>query len=95
MSYELLTLNERLKYMINKDKIFINEIKLGLNSVIIDFIMLIKIIPEKYISCFNSDEFELLVNGVPFIDIEDWKLFSTYKNKYSPTHKVDLLFIRR
>jgi hypothetical protein len=46
---------------------------------------------------FNSDEFELLLNGQPFIDIDDWKQNTIYQGKYNPKHKVikwfwDVLF---
>jgi hypothetical protein len=37
---------------------------------------------------FNSDELELLLNGQPFIDVDEWKTNAIYKGKYSNKHKV-------
>jgi len=37
---------------------------------------------------FSSDEFELLLNGQPFIDVFDWQINSTYKDGYSETDDV-------
>ena len=37
---------------------------------------------------FNSDEFELILNGRPFIDVEEWRENTIYKGKYSNKHKV-------
>jgi E3 ubiquitin-protein ligase HUWE1 len=44
------------------------------------------LIPEKILKIFNSDEFELLLNGQPFIDVDDWRSNTFYKgyDEYSP-----------
>ena len=34
---------------------------------------LFSVIPKETIELFNSDELELVLNGQPFIDIEEWK----------------------
>jgi E3 ubiquitin-protein ligase HUWE1 len=36
------------------------------------------IIPADLISIFTEQELELLISGLPDIDIEDWKAHSTY-----------------
>lgn len=32
-----------------------------------------KVIPKDYLSVFNPLEFEMLLNGVPFINLDDWE----------------------
>ena len=47
-----------------------------------------KYIPFDKIKCFNSNELELILNGRPFIDIDEWKSFTEYKGEYNENHKV-------
>ena len=47
-----------------------------------------KYIPRDKIKCLNSNELELLLNGRPFIDIEEWKSFTEYKEPYNENHMV-------
>ena len=42
------------------------------------------IVPKKLISIFNEQELELLISGLPTIDIDDLKANSEY-HKYQPT----------
>ncbi|ETS05689.1 hypothetical protein M419DRAFT_32988 [Trichoderma reesei RUT C-30] len=42
------------------------------------------IIPAELISIFNEQELELLISGLPDIDIDDWKANTEYQN-YSPS----------
>ncbi|RFU78018.1 e3 ubiquitin- ligase huwe1 [Trichoderma arundinaceum] len=42
------------------------------------------IIPAELISIFNEQELELLISGLPDIDIDDWKANTEYHN-YSPS----------
>ena len=51
-----------------------------------------KIIPKEQIQMFNSDELELILNGKPYIDLNDWKNFTIYKPPYSSNHKVIIWF---
>jgi hypothetical protein len=44
--------------------------------------------PRDIISMFTSDEFELLLNGRPFIDVEEWRLFTEYKEPYNENHYI-------
>ena len=39
-------------------------------------------IPDEIIEVFNVEEFEILLNGVPFIDIQDWKENTQYAGVY-------------
>ncbi|KND94357.1 E3 ubiquitin-protein ligase TOM1-like protein [Tolypocladium ophioglossoides CBS 100239] len=41
-------------------------------------------IPAKLISIFNEQELELLISGLPAIDIDDWKSNTEYQN-YTPS----------
>jgi hypothetical protein len=49
---------------------------------------LFKLIPKDVIQKFTSDELELLINGRPFIDIEEWREFTDYKEPYKRDHKI-------
>jgi E3 ubiquitin-protein ligase HUWE1 len=43
-----------------------------------------EIIPKELVKIFNEQELELLISGLPDIDIEDWKNNTDYQN-YSPS----------
>src|SRR5574344_1864046 len=45
-------------------------------------------IPHDTITMFTSDQLELIINGKPYIDVEEWKHFTTYKEPYYPTPLV-------
>ena len=47
-----------------------------------------KYMPIDRIKCLNSDELELLLNGRPFIDCDEWKSFTEYKEPYNENHIV-------
>jgi hypothetical protein len=47
-----------------------------------------KYMPIDKIKCFNSDELELILNGRPFIDCDEWKSFTEYKEPYNENHIV-------
>lgn len=49
---------------------------------------LYRVIPEQLIRVFQPYELEMLLYGVPYIDVRDWKLNTDYKGEYSPNHKV-------
>ena len=42
-----------------------------------------KLIPKDVIQKFTSDELELLINGRPYIDVEEWRMFTDYKEPYN------------
>jgi hypothetical protein len=48
----------------------------------------IQYIPREKITCFTSNELELILNGRPFIDIDEWKLYTIYKAPYNENHQV-------
>lgn len=45
-------------------------------------------IPEQLLKVFEPFELEMLLYGVPYIDVKDWKMNSEYKGDYNPNHKV-------
>ena len=51
-----------------------------------------KYIPKDIITNFTSDEFELLLNGRPYIDVEEWRLFTEYKEPYNVNHYIIIWF---
>ena len=53
---------------------------------------LFNLIPKDVIQKFTSDELELLINGRPFIDLEDWRQNTIYKTPYNNNHKLILWF---
>ena len=49
-------------------------------------------VPKSQICNFTSNEFELLINGKPNIDLKEWKLYTIYKQPYNTNHKVIIWF---
>ena len=49
-------------------------------------------IPKEVITNFTSDEFELILNGRPFIDVEEWRVFTEYKEPYNINHYIIIWF---
>lgn len=41
-----------------------------------------QVIPQNVISVFDHDELEFIMNGVPEIDIKDWKANTLYKGEF-------------
>lgn len=52
-----------------------------------------EMIPQELIAIFDEQELELLILGLPDIDVDDWKNNTTYTN-YSPSHSVIQWFWR-
>ncbi|KAK4212207.1 E3 ubiquitin protein ligase [Rhypophila decipiens] len=46
------------------------------------------IIPEDLIGIFNEQELELLISGLPDIDVDDWKGNTEYHNYTSASHQI-------
>ena len=63
-------IEKRIEYLIKKQKNEVELIKKGFNTII----------PLKELLIFNSDQLSLLINGTPFIDVDDWRLNTIYKN---------------
>ena len=71
-------ISKRINFMIGMYEPFIKEIRDNLY----------KLISKEVITNFTSDEFELILNGRPFIDIEEWKIFTEYKEPYNNNHYI-------
>ena len=71
-------INKRIDFMIGLYEPFIKRIRDSLYNII----------PKNVIEKFSSDQFELLLNGRPFIDIEDWKQFTEYREPYNINHYI-------
>ena len=71
-------INKRIEFLIGLYEPFIKKIRESL----------FKILPKDKIFNFTSDEFELLVNGRPYIDLEEWEMFTEYKKPYNSQHKI-------
>lgn len=46
------------------------------------------IIPENHISIFNEQELELLISGLPDIDVDDWKSNTEYTNYTAASQQI-------
>lgn len=75
-------IEKRIAFLKKKYQIYIDKIKKSLYYLI----------PKNKFIPFNSYEFELMVCGKPFIDIQEWKNNTVYKGKYHKAHKVIVWF---
>ena len=75
-------IEKRIEFLIGLYEPFIKEIRKFLYNSI----------PKEKIICFTSNELELMLNGRPFIDIEEWKLYTLYKAPYKEDHQVIIWF---
>ena len=71
-------IDKRIDFMLGLYEPFIKRIRDSLYNII----------PKNVIEKFTSDQFELLLNGRPFIDIEDWKQFTEYREPYHSNHYI-------
>ena len=75
-------INKRIDFMTSLYEPFIKRIRDSLFNII----------PKQVIQSFTSDQLELLINGRPFIDIEDWKHFTEYREPYNINHEIIIWF---
>ena len=71
-------IDKRINHLVSKSQILIFHIQEGLFNFI----------PKDILGTINSSEFELLVCGQPFIDVNDWNKNSVYKGDYNKNHKL-------
>lgn len=70
----------------------LDRVKLQLNELLLGFF---DVIPEPLLTIFDFQELELLMCGMPNIDIEDWKEHTEYSGEYDHTggsHEVCVWF---
>ena len=65
-----LYIDKRIEYYTKSQMGGIKEIISGINTIF----------PVEYLKIFTSDQLGLLINGTPFIDTEDWRMNTQYKN---------------
>jgi hypothetical protein len=75
-------INKRIDFMTNLYEPFIKRIRDSLFNII----------PKEVIQTLTSDQLELLINGRPFIDLEDWKQFTEYREPYNINHEIIIWF---
>jgi E3 ubiquitin-protein ligase HUWE1 len=61
------------------------QIEMKLNAFLQGLYM---IIPKEALSVFEVNEIEMVLNGLPFIDIDDWERNTEYKGSYYKSHQV-------
>ena len=71
------------------DYIGTKAIKGPLNSFLQGFFF---VIPKEIISILSADELELMVCGIPYIDIQEWQDFTEYRGEFSKNHQVIIWF---
>ena len=71
-------IQKRINFLVGLYEPFIKEIRDNIYSYF----------SREVITSFTSDEFELILNGRPFIDIEEWKIFTEYKQPYNENHYI-------
>ena len=63
-------IDKRIEYYSRSQMGAIKQILNGISSIF----------PVEYLKIFSSDQLGLLINGTPFIDTEDWRMNTVYKN---------------
>jgi E3 ubiquitin-protein ligase HUWE1 len=76
-----LYIQKRIEYYTKSQMGGIKQIISGINTIF----------PVDYLKIFTSDQLGLLINGTPFIDTEDWRMNTIYKN-YNDYDNVILNF---
>ena len=71
-------IKKRINFLIGLYEPFIKEIRDNIYSYF----------SKEVITSFTSDEFELILNGRPYIDIEEWKIFTEYRQPYNENHYI-------
>ena len=71
-------IDKRIKFLIGLYEPFVKQIR----------DTFYKYVPIDKVKCLNSNELELLLNGRPFIDCQEWKSFTVYREPYNENHQV-------
>lgn len=51
-----------------------------------------KVVPENLVAVFEPYQMEMLLYGVPYIDVKDWKENTEYKGQFTQKHPVIIWF---
>ncbi len=49
---------------------------------------LYKIVPANLLTIFDTHELEMVLYGLPFINVEDWLVNTDYKGAYYKNHQI-------
>ena len=49
---------------------------------------LYEVVPQHLLFMFDHQELELLLCGVPVIDVDEWERHTVYKGRYNNQHQV-------
>ena len=52
------------------------------------FSLIVQVIPQYVIMSFDFQELELILGGLPIIDVEDWRNNTVYIGGFTPKHNV-------
>jgi hypothetical protein len=50
------------------------------------------VIPKEYISVLTADEVELIICGLPYIDLQEWQDFTEYRGDLNKSHETVKMF---
>lgn len=50
------------------------------------------VIPKDFISVLTPEEVELIICGLPYIDLQEWQDFTEYRGEYNKNHPVIIKF---
>ena len=75
-------IEKRIDYLIKSQKPSVDALRKGFTSIIS---------LEQINNIFTSDQLNLLINGTPFIDVDDWRMNTIYQN-YTPNDPVIINF---
>ena len=45
-------------------------------------------VPQKLLSIFEPHEMEMILYGVPFVNVDDWRMNTEYKGAYYKNHQI-------
>ena len=75
-------IEKRIDYLIKSQKPSVDALRKGFSSIIS---------LDQINNIFTSDQLNLLINGTPFIDVDDWRMNTIYQN-YTPNDPVIINF---
>jgi len=73
-----LFIDKKIEFLYKRFLPFFNEMRKGFYSII----------PEEHVNYLYADEIELVINGQPFTDVNDWKLNTVYQGSFNEDSQV-------
>jgi len=50
------------------------------------------VVPKDFFLIFDIQEIEMILYGLPFIDVNDWEAMTVYKGSYYKNHQITKWF---